>query len=140
MSSLIDGMPGRGGRRFATARRNDNLARPARLALMCLAVSAGYVAAQTCEETPGQKSTCPGGKPKPSNVGPLGPGFPLDPGLIPLIEGEGIVGDDQEPEPRWYCFDPIAKPEPVWQGKPLKHTFEICNLGTADLRIRADAG
>ena len=109
---------------------------------LCVAVLAGQAFAQTCP-TPSQ------GRPvredlEPHTKAPILPGsrFELDPGLIPVLEEEGIIidEDDHGPSPHWYCFEPIADVDPIWRGEKLKHRFEFCNLGTVPMRINIRSG
>jgi len=67
----------------------------------------------------------------------------LDPGLVSVLEAEGVTiidDDDQDPRPQWYCFESEVEVDPVWQGALVSHTFEVCNLGTTDLKIKAGGG
>ena len=125
-----------------TARTSRSFFSPAWCALMCVIVFAGHAVAQQCPTRPQAEPVCEDCEVK--ERAPILPGssFGLDPGLLPVLEEDGLVfdEDDQGPSPRWYCFEPEAQVDPVWRGAPLKKTFEFCNVGTAPMSINIETG
>lgn len=143
MSSLIGRMKTQRGPRGRAVSMGHDLARAARLVLACVVWWTGQAVAQSCAEPSiGERAESDRWVGR-STVGEALPGFELDPGLLPVIEADGVIivgAEDQEPRPQWYCFEPVAEIEPVWQGMAIHHSFEVCNVGMAPLRVKARAG
>ena len=125
-----------------TARKSRSFAGAFWFVFLCTAVLAGHAMGQTCPPRSPGEPAC-GGSSAHEDVPMIPvPHFELDPGLIPVLEEDGLVmyEDDQGPSSRWYCFEPVSEVEPVWRGTPFKHTFEYCNVGTAPMRVRIEPG
>lgn len=111
--------------------------------MICGVMLMGCSAVQPSAKPVAEAPVCTESEVRYEGAGQLGLKTRLDPGLVSVLEADGITiidDDDQDPRPQWYCFEPEVEIDPVWQGTPLTYTFEICNLGTANLKIRAKGG
>ena len=142
MSSLIDNTlvlkvrpPGAIGTR-------RSLLRPAWVAGMCAVLLTSYALAAPPARASAKKSDCSGGSTGGKQGGQADCESKGGTDLIVVADMAGVSLDDeiQIPGPKWFCWEPTVTVDPIWQGKPLAYTFEICNLGDTDMHIRAKGG
>lgn len=143
MSPLVDNTQAGGGPRLRVMWMDCNLARAVGPALICGVMLTGCSAVQPSAKPAAEAPVCTESEVRYEGAGQPGLKTRLDPGLVSVLEADGITiidDDDQDPRPQWYCFEPEVEIDPIWPGTPLTHTFEICNLGTANLNIGAKGG